>query len=297
MVNLAGKFAGEDRWYLTPNPLCVSWSLKSGRMVTVPASERFFSAGVNLSPGQVFKFGDRGPHTSRTMMLADLSSVLAAVPAAGDAEAYSRAVLEDNVTDKPTAATRRATLQRLSELYGLRPDLMSFRALRYLWDQDHPARPKIALCCALARDPRLRMTAPFVRDLAAGADLQREAMKDAVRARAGGRLNEDTLDKVVRNASSTWVQAGHLIGRTFKRRRTVIATPGAAAYAAYIAYLAGFRGREMFECDWFRVLDLRPERAIDLLQDARRRGLIEFQSSGDIVSIGFDRLEADPRSA
>lgn len=230
-------------------------------------------------------------------MFADLSAALSTVLPAADATAYERAIIDDNCTGKSTTATRRATQQRLSELYGLDPDDLIFRALRHLWDRDVLGRPLMAVTCALARDPRLRQTAPFILDLRPDAELQREVMKDAVRSEAHNRLSEATLDKVVRNASSTWVQSGHLNGRTFKRRAHVVATPAAATYAAYVAYLAGHRGMDMFASDWFRVLDLRPEQALDMLQEARRLDMVDLRIAGEVVSIRFDRLAADPRRA
>jgi len=53
-----------------------------------------------------FRFGDKGTHTSRTMMLAELTSVLAAVPAVGSRQDYVAAVVEGNCLLKPTTSTR-----------------------------------------------------------------------------------------------------------------------------------------------------------------------------------------------
>ena len=66
-----------------------------------------------------FRFGDKGTHTSRTMMLAELTDLLAAEPGAKSREEYAAAIIEDNVLGKQTTATRRLTNQRLGELYGL----------------------------------------------------------------------------------------------------------------------------------------------------------------------------------
>jgi hypothetical protein len=83
-----------------------------------------FSAGQ--SPGEIktawlelgFKFGDKGAHTSRTIMLAELSTVLHQRPASATRLDYAKAVAEDNCLGKHTASTRKLSLQRLSELSG-----------------------------------------------------------------------------------------------------------------------------------------------------------------------------------
>jgi hypothetical protein len=41
---------------------------------------------------------------------------------------------------------------------------------------------------------------------------------------------------VCRNAASSWAQSGHLEGRTFKKRRKVVAPPATAAFAIYLDY-------------------------------------------------------------
>src|SRR4051794_38421157 len=109
--------------------------------------------GSDSQPG--FRLGDKGTHTSRTMMLEELESVLAAVPPAGKRADYTEAIVESNCLRKPTTSTRRLTSQRLSELYALDPEVPIFRVLRRLWDLDPAGHPQLALLCSTARDPLL----------------------------------------------------------------------------------------------------------------------------------------------
>ena len=61
-----------------------------------------------------FRSGERGTHTSRTIMLDELSLLLAAVPgAAASRRDYTEAVLDGNCLGKRTAATRKLSLQEL----------------------------------------------------------------------------------------------------------------------------------------------------------------------------------------
>src|ERR1700752_5269321 len=88
-----------------------------------------------------FRGGLVGTHTSRTMMLAELSAIVAAVPGSAGRQDYVDAVVEANCLGKPTTSTRRLTLQRLTELYALDPEVPVFRVLRRLWDVDADSRP------------------------------------------------------------------------------------------------------------------------------------------------------------
>src|SRR5690242_937712 len=79
-----------------------------------------------------FRFGDRGTHTSRTMMLDELRATLEATRENARRADYVTAIVEDNCLGKPTAATRVLSAQRLSELYALDPDVPLFRIMRAL---------------------------------------------------------------------------------------------------------------------------------------------------------------------
>ena len=115
----------------------------------------------------------------------------------------------------------------------------------------------------------------------------RTALRDAV----GPRLNDAILDKVVRNAASSWTQSGHLDGRTFKRRRLVRATPATLAYALYLGHAAGYRGSELFSSGWCRLLDCDGTAAQALALDAKRLGLVDLRMSADVVTIDPARLD------
>lgn len=257
----------------------------------------FFPA-AGASPdamGAGFRFGAKGTHTSRTIMLDELQQVLAAAPADAKRQDYAQAIIEGNCLSKPTASTRRLTNQRLGELYALDPTVPAFRVLRRLWDVQVEGRCLLALLISIARDPLLAATAPSIVFLPVNGEFGRESMKSALQAMVGGRLSPSTLDKVCRNAASSWAQSGHLEGRTFKRRRPVNATPTVVAFALYLSQAAGFRGAEIFSSAWLRVLDCDPSRARHLALEAKRNGLIDLRMSGEVVEMNLSRL--DPHSA
>ena len=228
-------------------------------------------------------------------MLAELEAVLAAAGAGAERRAYAAAIVEANCLAKPTSATRVLSLQRLRELYGLDPRLPLFRVLRRLWRADAPARPLLAALAAAARDPLFAAGAPAVLALAPGEELPRAALRGALRDEAGDRLNDAVLDKVCRNAASSWTQSGHLRGRAVKIRRAVSPSPAAAAFALFLARAAGFRGAAIFSSAWLRLLDCDALRARSLAVEARRAGLIDLRIAGDVVDLDTRRL--DPAGA
>ena len=173
-----------------------------------------------------FRFGPRGTHGSRTIMLRELAELFDALPPSATRDDYKTAIVDENALGKRTYATRLSSRQRLNEMYGLDPRLALFRVLRHLWRADRPGRPLLAILCALARDPLLRSTAHPVLSLSPGEELIRSRFAAAIRQSVGTRMNDAVLDKVARNAASSWAQAGHLKGRVRKIRRPVAATPG-----------------------------------------------------------------------
>ena len=254
-----------------------------------------FEAGIaGLADGQAsvwgFRSGDRGTHTSRTMMLEELSNLLDATPGEATREDYADAVLEDNCLGKRTAATRKLSLQRLTELYGLDAKLILFRVLRDLWGRHEPSRPLLGLLLALARDPLLRTIAAAVIRTPFGHEFARQTMKDALSDAVGDRLNKATLDKVVRNASSSWTQSGHLQGRGRKTRQRVLPTPAATTYALLLGFAVGRRGQMLFETPWTAILDVGLDELIDLASDARRLGLLDLKQSGAIIDVSFPAM-------
>ena len=251
----------------------------------------FPASSLSVDAAKVgFRFGAKGTHTSRTMMLNELSAAFAAVPEHGSRAEFASAIIDGNCSGKTTAATRRLTNQRLSELYALDRSVPIFRVLRNLWSLEEPGRPLLALLCAMA-DPLLAATAAAVVNLPPGSDLQRDRLAVGLREVVGDRLSDATIEKVIRNTSSSWAQSGHLTGRTFKKRVQVRATPVTVSFGLYLGYAAGFRGLQLFSSGWIRVLDCTPTSARDMAVEAKRIGLIDLRVSGEIVDLVLDRLD------
>lgn len=227
-------------------------------------------------------------------MLAELSELLGTADPDSSREDYARAVIEENALGKPTVATRRLTLQRLRELYAFDPAVPLFRVLRRLWVADEDGRPLLALLAALARDPLLRATAPHVLGLPYGAELVRTLLVAEIRKAVGERLSEAVLDKVARNAGSSWTQSGHLMGRVRKVRRRVAPTPAAVAFAFWLGALEGRGGPALLESDWTWVLDRAADELLALALRAKQMGWIHARVGGGVVEL--DPSPLDPAS-
>jgi hypothetical protein len=239
-----------------------------------------------------FRWGAKGTHTSRTMMLDELRAVLTECRPDATRTDYLGAIHNDNCLAKRTAATRKSSSQRLSELYALDPEVPLFRIMRQCWYADRIGQPVLALLLALARDPLLRATVPPILRMRPGEELSRQQLTDALSRVVSSRLNESTLDTVVRNVASSWTQSGHLRGHGRKVRQTVTPTAANTAFALLLGYLAGKRGITLFESLWAQVLDSPPGELVNLAMDARRLGFLDMRQSGGVIDVAFSRLLA-----
>ena len=158
------------------------------------------------------------------------------------------------------------------------------------WGRFESSRPLLSLLLALARDPLLRATARAVIATPIGHEFGRQAMKDDLAAAVEHRLNDATLDTVVRNSLLVLDTVRSLEGPEQEdqtSRRGVARSNG-------LRTAAGVRGGAvavncLFETPWVAILDAYPGTLPDLAVDAGRLGLIEFKHSGQIVDVSFPR--------
>ena len=239
-----------------------------------------------------FREGEKGTHTSRTSMVAELTDLLAVAPDATTRTEFTRAIVEENALGKATLATRKLTAQRLAELYGLDDGIPLFRLLRGLWKLDHDARPVLATLVALARDPILRASAPAVARLSPGDAPSKDDVMGVVREATGSRFNGDVLGKIARNVLASWTKSGHLAGRAAKVRHRLSPSTYAVALAIHLAGLAGYVPAHVLGSGWLAILDLDETRATEAARDAHQRGLIDYRAGTGVVELSTTRLIA-----
>ncbi|WP_200882628.1 hypothetical protein [Methylobacter sp. BBA5.1] len=251
---------------------------------------------MTISPkNQLARFGidfDRvGAHTSRTLMLEELTDVLSYLSNPNAAKTdYFNAITVDNCLNKRTQANRKITYRDLAKLYTLDPSTTVFRVLLYFWYRDTEARRLLALMCAYCRDSLLRMTAPFILDFSEAAVVDRERLETFIEQQQPDRFSSATLKSTAQNINSSWTQSGHLTGRTRKLRAKTTATPGSVAYALFLGYLTGVRGESLFQTEFAKLLDCSTDQAIELAEEASRRGWIVFKRVGKTIEAVFPHL-------
>ena len=240
-----------------------------------------------------FRFGDKGTHTSLTIMLNELNDLMNTVPVNVKRDDYAKAIIDENVLGKSTASTRKAYNQRMGELYALDLGVPIFRILRRLWDIDEEGRPLIAMLCALARDPLLRSTASSVISLSAGDELIRHNYLYEIKSATGDRLNDMSIDKVARNTGSSWTQSGHLDGRFRKIRKLAKPTVCTVAYALWMGSLFNFSGEKLFTSPWMKILDCNRDEIIEHTLHAKRLRLLDANIGGGVVEINPTCIDPD----
>ena len=245
-------------------------------------------SGLPTSLG--FRDGAASVHTSRTMMLGELTLLLGKVPAPAKASDYAAAVVDDNLLGKPTQTTRKRTAQRLTELYALDPTCTLFRLLRHFWATDQAGRPMLAYLTAAARDPLLRETTPFVLGVPDGQPLGPNETAKHLGETYPNRFQSSTALATAQRLASSWTQAGYLRGKVKKVRTRPAATAAVVAHAAVFGYLCGLRGRSLLDSTWTRLLGLTPSEVADAMGEASRQGWLSYKAAGSVVEVTFPGL-------
>lgn len=238
-----------------------------------------------------FSFDRGGAHSSRTIMLDELDSLLAYV-SQPDAlkDEYLKAIVDDNCLAKRSGKTRALTYRHLVDLYALDPKIVLFRAMRFFWQRDPDGRALNALLCAYARDSVLRSATEFIINAPEGTTVTREALGKLIEDSESGRFSQATLKSTAQNINSSFTKSGHLSGRTKKVRSRANATAGSTAYALLLGYLCGSRGRELFDTEFARMLDCPFDRMLALTEEASRRGWIVCKRIGTVIEVLFPNI-------
>jgi hypothetical protein len=246
--------------------------------------------GTALPEAFGFRNGVNSVHTSRTMMLGELSHLFASTAKDASHARYWAACTEENILGKKTSVTRKRTVERLTQLYGLDPSIPIFRILRLLWQTSPEARPMLAGLCAHARDPLLRQSADFILQVRPGETVPVDAVRHFLDKSNPGRFRPTTLLSAAQNIASSWTQCGYLEGYRTKKRRRPIVTPTNTTYALLLAYFAGARGQLVFSSYWSRLLDCPTDHLSELAIEASRRGWMDYRSVGQVIEVRFPQL-------
>jgi len=248
------------------------------------------STTVSLPHALGFRTGTTSVHTSRTMMLKELSLVLANTSPDASASAYYVAIVEHNSLGKQTRTTRQRTAKRLAELYALNPSCTIFRLLQHFWPTDPASQPMLAFLAATTRDPLLRDTMPFILSIPMGRTVLPPLIVAYLHERFPSRFQASTTLATAQRLASTWGQAGYLCGKVKKQRVKPHVTPMVTAFALVLGYLCGLRNQRLLDCPWISFLDRSLSEVMDLTTEASKQGWLTYKAAGAMVEITFPGL-------
>lgn len=234
-----------------------------------------------------YRLGRGGVHAARTMMFDELTHLFEHTTPDTARDGYRAEVIDFNVLGKPTQKSRVLTFGHMTELYGLDPAIPVFRVFRRLWAADEQARPVLAICLALVRDPVLRLSESFVLGKAPGESVRREEVETLIETAEPDRFSPATLKSIAQNINGSWTQAGYLAGRTRKVRTMPNVTPSNITYALFLGHLEGLTGQRLFSSRWMTLLCSSPSELETLANSASHRGQIVFLNAGGVKEVRF----------
>lgn len=231
-----------------------------------------------------------GATTSRTLMFAELEALLNSMPASATLDEYRNAIVDENVLHKPSMGSRRKTFAYLRDRFALSSSVPIFAVLRRLWDLDSDARPLVTLQVAAFRDPLIRSVLPLIIESPVDTLLRSPSFRPSIESAFPETLSPTSLKSGSENLTSTFLQSGHLHGRSKPLRQRVHPTPGSVTLALLLASFEERSGRLLFESQWAKLLDAPPELLLAEARTAASRGWIELRQAGDVLDISFRGL-------
>jgi len=202
----------------------------------------------------------------------------------------TKAIVVENVLEKPTLSSRKKSLRHLTELYGMDPSKAMFRVFWDLGHADLDSLHQLCLVCAYARDPQLRHSFELVRTLRLGEVLERVAMEQHLEMGFPGRFSPAMKKSMAQNVNTTWTFGGHLAGKVKKTRRLPEPRPVSAAYAMFVGYLTGLRGERLLNSTFAALVASNRSQLQAALSLASAKGLLSLKQAAGIVEFDFSNL-------
>lgn len=238
-----------------------------------------------------FNFETGSSLTKRTIMSNELFMLFQNVP---DIQStlidYKTAIIEENCLGKRTVKNRGYSFSYLKRLYGLSPDLVIFRALRYFFERDENSRALLCFLAAFSRDRILQASAGYILNLSVGSGISKTDFENHIDEAFSARFGTKMLQSLVRNLLSSWTQSGHLSQNTKRERQLANSGSGAVSFVLLLGHLTGARGEGLFQTKYAKLLDCTFDRAIEYAEESSRKGWIRFNRIGGVIEVSFPNL-------
>lgn len=244
-----------------------------------------------MTPSSLVKlglyFGTSGAHAGRSLMLDDLDVLIKHAPEGANNAWFSNAILNENLLAKSSVNNRDHANRRMRQLYALDSGTCLYRVFRGLYTADESSHALLAVLMAMARDALFRKSADIVLPAPLGASFNSESFRQALDLVAAGRMGEETLKHACSNVFNSWNQAGFLSSEKPRRRVSAPVGWAAVAFALFLGWLEGDRGRLLFETCWAKVLDRDTDELLRLAATASRQGHLELLNAGGVIEVRF----------
>ena len=224
-------------------------------------------------------------HTSRTIMFAELSQVMNHSIEGGD----FNEILNSNVSNKLSNRNLLKTNQYLRQLYGFDKEDLLFKCFKHYWTLvDNENKSILALLFALSNDFLLRESIDIVVNTKVGEKVAIEKFDENIEKYHQGKYSDNTRRSAAQNVASSWKQAGYIQGKVKNIRIQPIHDYYTVAFALLLSYLHGDRGEYILLSKWIKALALNTEELRDLIKEAAKRDLLQYQYGGNVTVISFE---------
>ncbi len=224
-------------------------------------------------------------HTSRTIMFSELSQVMSH----GIEGVDFNDIFNSNVSNKLSNRNLVKTNQYLKQLYGFERDDLSFRCFTHYWSlADNEKKSILALLFALSNDFLLRESIAVVVNTKVGERVAVESFDDTIEKYHPGSYSVNTRRSAAQNVASSWKQAGYIQGKVKNIRVQPAHDYYTVAFALLLSYLHGDRGDYILLSKWVKALALNTEELRDVIKEAAKRDLLQYQYGGNVTVISFE---------
>lgn len=226
-------------------------------------------------------------HTARTLMFEELSKVM---DFSFEEDNYHQS-MANNVFGKKSEDNIKKTTNFLTMLYSFDLNYSSFKILKYFWlNTDEKEKPIIALLFAIQQDYLLTESISVVAETILNNKVEIEKIEGNIEKYHPNRFTKNTLRSVAQNIASSWKQAGFITGKVKNIRTQPEVSYNCVAFALIMAYINGLRGDFILSSKWVKALCLNENQLRELAIEASKRGLIQYQFSGNVTSITCNEL-------
>ena len=226
-------------------------------------------------------------HTARTLMFEELSKVM---DFSIEKDNYQES-MANNVFGKKSEDNIKQTTKFISQLYSFDLNFPPFKILKYFWQiTDGNEKPIIALLFAIQQDYLLTESISVVTESKLLEKVEIEKIEANIEKYHPNRFTKNTLRSVAQNIASSWKQAGFITGKVKNIRTQPELSYNCVAFAFIIAYLNGLRGDFIVSSKWVKALCLNENQLREMAIEASKRGLIQYQFSGNVTSITCNEL-------